>query len=360
MIKMNITAKINGIKYTPLFKSNLPVYSEDRLEEALNKSSVFILSNSRGNKIALSTWVSPKRTRSYPYARIYDVLNFQGRRVAIIPIIKDEGQDGDRDFLQWDTISLMSLLGVYTIIAYYSDASKSSKYKNKITKQMFDIYHIRQELKDLSSFQSDAIHWNLNQINKVGEIARRALEFYNMISKKLNVQMHSFDSATKRIEELLKGRNNFMKLSRKLAEKAQHRESVTIQPKEKLSGIKATLSIKNYLGGYYFFTVDEVKIDNNKIYLIESKHSKRNIIPSLNDIKDGLVKMILFTNLKEVTANNKTYNPIPVLKLTSDEEFAFDRLKSTQIDILKTLNLEASENDFQVLINNLDIIEIEK
>jgi hypothetical protein len=45
---MNITAKINGIKYTPLFKSNLPVYSEDRLEEALNKSSVFILSNSRG------------------------------------------------------------------------------------------------------------------------------------------------------------------------------------------------------------------------------------------------------------------------------------------------------------------------
>lgn len=72
------------------------------------------------------------------------------------------------------------------------------------------------------------------------------------------------------------------------------------------------------------------------------------------------MESILFTNLKEVTANNKTYNPIPVLKLTSDEEFAFDRLKSTQIDILKTLNLEASENDFQVLINNLDIIEIEK
>ena len=109
---MNITAKINGIKYTPLFQSSLAIYSEDSLEEALNKSSSFILSNNKGDKIALSKWVSPKRTRSYPYARIYDILHFQGRRVTIVPIIKDEGQDGDRDFLQWDTVSLMSLLGV--------------------------------------------------------------------------------------------------------------------------------------------------------------------------------------------------------------------------------------------------------
>jgi hypothetical protein len=72
------------------------------------------------------------------------------------------------------------------------------------------------------------------------------------------------------------------------------------------------------------------------------------------------VESILFTNLKEVTANNKTYNPIPVLKLTSDNKFSYEKLKGTQIDILKTLNSEASENDFQVLINNLDIIEIEK
>jgi len=355
---MNVTAKINGIKYTPFFQSNLPVYSEDKLTDTLNKSSAFILSNNKGDKIALSRWVSPKRTRSYPYARIYDILHFQGRRVTIIPIIKDEGLDGDRDFLQWDTVSLMSLLDVYTIIAYYSDASKSSRYKNKITKQLFDIDYISKELKDLTSFQSDALHWNLNQINKVGEIAKKALQSYNIISKKLDVQMHSFDAANERVKELLKGRNNFMKLSRNLAEKAQNRESVTIQPKEKLSGVKSILTIKNYLGGFYFFTVDEVKIDEDKIYLIEGKHSRRNLIPSLNDIKDGLVKMILFTNLKEVTVNQKTYNPIPVLKLTSDKEFSFNRLKRTQIDILKTLNLEANKNNFQVLINDLDLIEM--
>jgi len=337
---MNVTAKINGIKYTPLFQSNLPVYSEDKLTDTLNKSSAFILSNNKGDKIALSRWVSPKRTRSYPYARIYDILHFQGRRVTIIPIIKDEGLDGDRDFLQWDTVSLMSLLDVYTIIAYYSDASKSSRYKNKITKQLFDIDYISKELKDLTSFQSDALHWNLNQINKVGEIAKKALQSYNIISKKLDVQMHSFDAANERVKELLKGRNNFMKLSRNLAEKAQNRESVTIQPQEKLSGVNSTLTIKNYLGGFYFFTVDEVKIDEDKIYLIEGKHNRRNIILSLNDIKDGLVKMILFTNLKEVIANNKTYNPIAVLKLTSDKELIFGKLTLKQHQLIDDLKLE--------------------
>ena len=68
------------------------------------------------NEFAVSWWVSPKRTRSYPYARVYDTLGFSGKKATIIPIIKDEGKDGDRDFLQWDTISLMSLLGVYVIV----------------------------------------------------------------------------------------------------------------------------------------------------------------------------------------------------------------------------------------------------
>jgi len=75
-----------------------------------------------------------------------------------------------------------------------------------------------------------------------------------------------------------------MILSRNLAKKAQYRESIIIQPKEKLSGIKATLTIKNYLGGYYYFTIDELIIDNQNIYLIESKHAKGNKLPFLGDI----------------------------------------------------------------------------
>ncbi len=356
---MDVSAKITGINYLPFLCRELNMYSIKQFENALSKDGAFILNIDRKRQIVLSWWVSAKRTRSYPYARVYDSLGFQGKKVTIIPIVKDEGKEGDRDFLQWDTISLMSLLGVYTIVFYYSDAERSLRYRHKITNQRFDFTHLEKEINSLLSYQSDALHWNLAQIEKVGEIGQRALDSYEKISKNLGVEMHSKESAEKRINELLKGKENFMTLSRDWAKKAQDRESITIQPKERLSGIKATLTIKNYLGGYYFFTCDEVDIVNKTIYLIEGKHSKQNFVPSLEDIKDGLLKMILFTNLKEVKIGDTEYTPIPILKLTSEIEFSTESLRKSQVDNLRLLKKEAGENSFQVSINEMDLQEIE-
>jgi hypothetical protein len=111
---------------------------------------------------------------------------------------------------------------------------------------------------------------------------------------------------------------DFMEFSRDKAQKAQSREMQTTQPKENLStNTKAKITITNYLGGQYFFTVDEVFIDNDTVYLIESKHSKQNILPSKGDIKDGLLKMILYSNLCEVEVNGKKMKSKAVLNLTS-------------------------------------------
>lgn len=356
---MDVSAKITGIKYSPFLCRNLNTFSIKHLGDALSKDSAFILDVDKKGQIAVSWWVSAKRTRSYPYARVYDTLNFQGKKVTIIPIVKDEGKEGDRDFLQWDTISLMSLLGVYTIISYYSYAEKSPRYRYKITNQRFDIPHLKREINSLLSYQSDALHWNLAQIENIGEIGERAIDSYDRISKELGIEMHSKESARKRINELLKGKENFMILSRDLAKKAQQRESITIQPKEKLVGIKATLTIKNYLGGFYFFTCDEVNIEKETIYLIEGKHSKQSFIPSLEDIKDGLVKMILFTNLKEVKIDDVNYTSVAILKLTSDLKFSRKALRKSQIKILHLLKKESEENKFHVLINNTFLQEID-
>jgi len=355
---MDVSAKITGIKYSPLLCRDLKTYNISEVESALTQDSSFLLALDEKRRIALSWWVSAKRTRSYPYARVYDTLSFEGKKVTIIPIIKDEGKEGDRDFLQWDTISLMSLLGVYVIIGYYKDAEKSQRYRHKITNQRFDIEYIRDEINSISIYQSDALHWNLNQIEKAGEIARIAQSFYEKISKKLGVEMHSKESAERRINELIKGRETFMQLSRKLAKSAQNRESVTRQPKEKLSGLKATLTIKNYLGGYYFFTCDEVEIKSDKIYLIEGKHSKQSLIPSSEDIKDGLLKMILFTNLKEVKIAVKEYQPVAVLRLTSEIRFTENELTPSQIETLRLLQAEAKGNDFSVRLNDKELQEI--
>ena len=355
---MELSAKITGIKYSPKLCRELKVYNLSELGFAISQNSSFILNLDNKNAIALSWWVSAKRTRSYPYSRVYDTLSFGGKKVTIIPIMKDEGKDGDRDFLQWDTISLMSLLGIYVIIGYYKEAERSQKYKYKITNQKFDINYIKKELHSILSYQSDALHWNLEQIEKVEEVAKIALYWYEKISKDLGIEMHSKELAEKRINKIIENKDTFMQFSRELAKKAQIRESITNQPKEKLSGSKATLTIKNYLGGYYFFTCDEIIIEKEKIYLIEGKHSKQSLIPSLEDIKDGLLKMILFTNLKELKMQGKEYHPFAVLKLTSEINIQKDKLTPIHFNILKLLKEESEENNFIVMLNNKNLIEL--
>ncbi|MEM0143098.1 MAG: site-specific DNA-methyltransferase, partial [Candidatus Parvarchaeum sp.] len=134
VIAYGITAVIKGIQYTPFLCRELNHYKLSALPSAF-KDATFFLDIDAQNKLAVSWWVSSKRTRSYPYARVYDSFGFAGKKLAIIPIMKDEGIEGDRDFLQWDTVSLMSLLGIYVIIAYYKDAVKSTRYTGKITEQ---------------------------------------------------------------------------------------------------------------------------------------------------------------------------------------------------------------------------------
>ena len=345
---IEITAKIEGVNYKPTMCKTLPIYSIKEINAAFSKSSCFILKIDELNSIAVSWWVSAKRTRSYPYARVYDTLSFSGKKITIIPIFKDEGKDGDRDYLQWDTISLMSLLGVNVIIAYYKDAKKNPKYKNKITTQRFDLDYLKSKIDEILNYQSDALHWNISGIKNIGEIGEKAIDCYRKISSEQNVEMHSLKLAKERINKLKEGLEKFMKFSRKLAEEAQRREMVTEQPKEHLEGVKGIITIKNYLGGKYFLTLDEVEQKGNDILLIEAKHSKDDKLPSINDIKDGIIKMILFTNLENVCLNNKQYNPIAILKLTAGKKITQTK---NQTKIIEDLDKESKVNNFKVIIN---------
>lgn len=56
-----------------------------------NVKSTGLIDFGEDSKLAYAQWVTPKRTRSYPFARIYDIYHFSGKVIAIIPIIKDEG-----------------------------------------------------------------------------------------------------------------------------------------------------------------------------------------------------------------------------------------------------------------------------
>ncbi len=315
-VQLEIIAKLENLKFTPTLFPKLKEFNiDDFISGELARTASYVL-NYKNNSLGISQWVSPKRTRSYPYGRVYDTMSKQ-IRVTIIPFVKDEGFDGDRDFIQWDTVSLMSLLNVYVLFGYYRGAEKNPKYENKITNQVLDYQYLKEQLDEFVNYKSSALHWNLSQLDKSLEIAQKCKNNYHTISDRLGVRMHSVEGIDKRIEILKNGVKEFKDLSRGLASDAQSREFQTTQPKEKVIGEKAKIMVKNYLGGLYYLTVDEAIIKNDKLFLIEKKHSKNALFPSIADIKDGIVKMMLFVNLAETKVENKVVNHSSTLGLTS-------------------------------------------
>ncbi|MBD3195778.1 MAG: hypothetical protein GF317_12020, partial [Candidatus Lokiarchaeota archaeon] len=314
---MDIFAEIRGITYSPLNTAKLHEMEFDCFDINSCPSNCFI--NSDKFKFSISKWVSPKRTRSYPFERVYNTLGFS-KRVTVIPIIKDEGAKGDRDFIQWDTISLMSLLDVYVILAYYVDADKHKTRSNKITNQKFDNDYVKNKISEISNYHSSALHWNLKEIKEtLPQLIEKVKKHYSAIGKNHNVEFHNSIGIDRFKKQFINGVEDFMSTSRLKAKQAQNRERLTLQPKEFLiTETKATITIKNYLGGLYYWTTDEIKLENGRLFLIESKHSKYSKLPSVGDIKDGLLKMILYTNLENIKVNNDKYLHLPVLKLTSE------------------------------------------
>jgi len=351
---LDIQGAIEKIGYNPKFTPR-KLSAFDRISDAINQSA-FLLGGDNEDQYAISRWISPKRTRSYPYSRVYDTLCVPcQRRVTIIPIIKDEGQQGDRDFLQYDTISLMTLLDVYVILGHYCDAKRSKNYRNKITSQKLDISSIASKLTELRNFSGSVIDWNQKLIGDYFDLAINALEVYRNIGKRLGVEMTSFETGVRKLHNTSNHPDGFRKSSRELAESAQEREKHTVQPAENtLVGKKGRITIDNYHGGKYFLTVDEVEIVESVLNLIEAKHSKNKALPKVNNIKDALIKMYLFSNLSKVRMGDRAYNSHAVLKLTSNVAKSHKELNSSELSVCDTLFEESMSNNFEIRMPHIE------
>lgn len=366
---IDVKAKIEDVSYAPMLCRDLNTYSAESFYsgDAFDDSSFHI--DIDENSYAVSWWVSPKRTRSYPRARVYDTYN-HANRVTILPLVKDEGKDGDRDYLQWDTLSLMSLLQIYVIVAPYKYAEKNETYNNKITNQMFDQQYIKDKFQELQNYQSDALHWNLHQASNLDEVAELSEEYYyNKISSETEVKMHSRSYFERRMNSITEKAEDFKQKSRGLAEEAQNRESLTLQPKESVKEDKGRITIQDHLGGEYYFTTDEIMIEDNEVFLIEKKHTTRTF-PSTADIKNGLVRMMLFKNLDTAMINGELYDPVPILGVTGSElegytsnsdsiENNLTSISDRKRDEVDSLLQEGNENDFTVIISE-DTESVEK
>ena len=320
-------------------------------------------------EVSYSKWVSPKRTRTYPFERLYNIFN-SPMRITIIPVIKDEGADGDLDKIQYSTISWMNLLNIYIILAYYDHASKNMRSlqvnKQKLTNHKYNESIVREQLLKISHYKQSALHWNRSLIeNDFYSTYQKAVNSYELISLKSGVRIHDPKIQEHYLTTVFKDFQKFRDISLHNSKSASKRESRTEHILEYLSdGVKATIEIINYLGGVYYLTVDEVVMDENgdSIIIQESKNSSKGFIPSLSDIKDGLFKLILFSNLDHLKLNSVAMEYKTRLKLTGkkvngklempcEERTLNDFLEEnknncslTEENVIRKLNMETGYN----------------
>jgi VWFA-related protein len=358
----NITGEIKQIKYKPVATETLRDFSLETLD--VNRAPPAFVLTENGKKLAVSRWVSPKRTRSYPYERLYNTLAHP-KRAAVIPVLKDEGQNGERDFLAWDTISLLNLLEVYVVLGYYDRAEKSPRRADSLVEQKFNNEYVLAKLKESNQTNLSAFEWNLRELKNIKQTLALAKTAYQKISETTGVRMHD-QTGVENFERKLTGDIvQYLEFSRQKSAKAQTREIQTDQPKETMpTRTKSRITIADYLGGKYFFTVDEAVYENKTLYLIESKHNEGGNLTGTSDIKDALVKMILYSSLTDVRAGGKTVKFKPVVRLTASEMqssltseakpeelakfVAANRFNARQTELLKKLFAEAQANNFLI------------
>jgi len=225
-------------------------------------------------------------------------------------------------------------------------------------------------LKEVFEFKGTPRELNEREAKQLKAVFQKAKAAYAEISKQSKTYLH--DSTA--LDELIKYAETpekFIEFSRTKAINAQSREFQTEQPKEALStDTKAKVTINNALFGKYFFTCDETKIEAKTVYLIEAKHSERARFPSKNDIKDGLVKMMLYTNLLNVKMGKIPFDYGVMIRLTSRQLkgsiksdanaevvgkfFSDNNFALADKEFFRKLFTEARENGFTIILEHAE------
>lgn len=261
--------------------------------------------------VGYSQWVSPKRTRSYPFARLYRTYH-QPKRVTVIPIMKDEGVGGDCDRMNAMTFSWMNLANVFIILAYYDHALPHPRSPDKLTNQTLNTEYLRSKLAEVLTYQQTALHWNTTHFeNDFVRVFEVATQRYQSISQQYGVEVHSAQSHEKTLQSYFVGGqfsiDTFKQSSLPRSYRSSQSELQTTHLLESLSdGQKAYFHLHNYLGGEYHLTADEVFFDGDILIIQESKNAPNKKLPSINDIQDGLFKLMLFANISELKMANRT------------------------------------------------------
>ncbi len=315
----------------------------------INRAKAFGLIQTEDGELAYAKWISPKRTQNYPLARIYNTYtntdtDNPSKILTIVPVIKDDGLDGDIDKIQYSTVSWLNLLNTYLVLGYYDQADrKKESDRQKLTNQRFNNESIRSQIQEIASSQQTALQWNQQLLSeRFEDILRQALDAYWEISDRTGVKIHAYVGMDDYRGALMV---DFEASQKDAVRKAPIAHPVNYKSSNpKSSHPTATFCLQDKSGRVYAIAPDEILFMDDHYILQESKTSTRKALPDLLEIQDTLCKLILFSNLDTLKLNDQVVeNQVIENQVIENQVVKFStRLKLTGRGLKGQLLLPAS------------------
>ena len=290
----------------------------------INRAKASGLIKTDTTEVAYAKWVSPKRTQISSLARTYNSYSASktvSKTLAIVPVLKEDGRDGDLDKLHYSTVSSFNLLNTYLVLGYHNHADKNSTPsavdRDKLTNHRFETESVRSQIQAIINYPKNAFHWNKQLLEtQFGEILRQALDAYWKISDRTGVKIHPYTGMDQYQLSVLADLEAFKKNSlTKIQEDTELSPGVALL-KYQVSGSRATFAIETDRGGRYPLMPESLFWLTDRYVIQESRNSPKKPFLDLSEIQEALLKLIPYASLHSLQLNGEAVQFSVRLKLT--------------------------------------------
>lgn len=345
--QFKIRPKLSAINFLDAMQRNRKVFKSKFLEN---------------ETVAISVWTTPKRTKTYPFARVYDTLSYDGIKITIIPAMVDYGKHGERGKIQPSTVDWMTSIGVYLILGTYVHAEKgkkgkmaanagsktqSSEGKPKFAQgQKFDTDYLQKQIETIIMTKPDVKEWNEKQLEMIPEFLEKGIEIYKKLGAKLNVPLGNFAKMEYDVRRWTKDSKQFLKDCEEASKGAQNRETVSDHMLEDVPGNKGKINIDFGESRKLYLTSDSMVLEKGTVTLLEGKNTSSGKYPVMGDVKDALIKLMIFRS-SDFEFEGEELEKKLVCYLTGNQNDVEDEFRNN----CKSLIDECSANDIELVLN---------
>ncbi len=304
--KFQFDGIIKNVRYHACLTSELQSYDFSGFD--INKVNPYGLIKLPYEQLGYSRWDTPSQDKFFPFARNYGAYAGPRRNIVVIPVMKDGGADGKLEHIQYATLSWMNLANVYIVLAYYDDADvneRGNEYtREKFVNQRLNTEIVNSQIAQLSHYHSAAIHWNRSLFgDRFKSIYRKAIQAYEKMSAKTKVKIYPRDVKLECIEKMRRACRKYEGISIDGLKTADISKDRGLHENKFTETTKSVFYLIDRVGGIYYLTAKDVWRLRDTFIIQETRFSNKTLLPSIQQIRDGLFRLILFQNIDSLYRN---------------------------------------------------------